>query len=167
MRRTSKQVYPQSTGVPVFNEEFRALNRHIRLLKNKGRTGGVIALGISLALAAPTVWLLPMFGPWNGERAWSPAITVLSMMMLATALGSGVAGVRYLLWPAQVPERLSREEFLRLLRRHAKPCRVCLQCRIFVDEQVAPECEQCLSTRDCFNVTSDADVAVVAAAIPQ
>lgn len=154
-----------SAEVPTFEAEFMALARFIQLLERRGRWGGVIALCLAGLLGAPGLFMFRVFNPWNGARDWSLAFSGIAVMLMGFALISGTAGLRYLISPVRVAPPMEREAFLRLLKRHARPVRVCLRCRIVLDTSMGPECPECLSAGDCFNVTTDADVRVVAAAL--
>jgi hypothetical protein len=153
------------SGLPIPTDEVRSAVRLILLLQRKGRRGGLLALLAAAALGAPGAVLFRVFGPFNGEEAWSPAGTVISLLLLALALLAGGVGMRQLVWPAPVAPPVSREGFLALLDAHAKPVRACLGCRTVLAGYAGAECPQCFTARDCFEVTSDADVRVVRAAL--
>jgi hypothetical protein len=165
----SNLLWPTSgrSFVRLFRSDAKGLARGLRLLERRGRWGGVMLVGVAAALGVPGAFLLRSASPWNGEAAWSPAFTALGAVMLLCALVSVVPGVRALVAPIAVAPSMDKEAFLGFLRQHPKPVHVCLKCRIALppSAQPRPECPKCLSARDCFHVTSDADVRVVVAAL--
>lgn len=169
MDRNARDWTGASKGhhVPLFIPELRALARTMLLLERKGRGGGAVLVGLAAALGVPGGFFFRYANPWNGTNVWSPAFTAIGSLMLLAALVSAGAGARALVAPVPIAPSMDKEAFLGFLREHEKPVHVCLRCRIALPPSVQPrpECPKCLSARDCFHVTSDADVRVVAAAL--
>lgn len=152
--------------VPLFTAEFSALHRFVRRLKSKGRWGGMLALLIAVTTGFPGAWMLWFFGPWNDEPGWSPAFMVIGGMLGLVALRSAVAGLRYIVMPQPAEAIPDGATFLSALQAATLPVKVCLRCRAILQHPDARECERCLSTDECFLVTSPADLRMVAAALP-
>jgi len=153
--------------LPMFRADAQGLARAMRLLERQGRRGGALLVGLAAALGLPGGFFFRYANPWNGTDTWSPVFTFIGSFLLVAGLASAGAGARALVAPVPVAPSMDKEAFLAFLRQHQKPVHVCLKCRIALPTSIQPrpECPKCLSARECFHVTSDADVRVVAAAL--